>query len=139
MQLYVRTLVDEHMCFATAVAPRVGADAADAFSGLHEQRSRAGREIAALTATIYELNSKLTSSQQQAAQSTSRSQLQLDSTTATMIKMSQDHTNDMECMRSALDGISAENAELRCKLAAVTSNAAFVDSELEGSKAALQQ
>ena len=44
-----------------------------------------------------------------------------------MAKMLQDHTNDVEPMRFAVDDSSAKNAELRCELAAVTLNSAFVE------------
>ena len=81
---------------------------------------------------------KLVLSQQDAAQTISKMQLELGHATAMMTKMSDDHAHNMRLMREAIQTANTKNAELNDELNAARTHAALVESDLEGTKSALQ-
>ena len=91
-----------------------------------------------MSASLLGLNMKLVSSQQLADETISKMQLEMAHAAGTMTKMLEDHAYDVRNLRQAISAATTRNAELTDELNAARTHAALVESDLEGTKSALQ-
>ena len=123
---------------AIVVASTSNANAANMIRCLRHHHQHAKDEVAALTARMQELSLMLLTSRRDHTQHTKQLQLQLDHATAATQRMSQEHESETEKLYADLDASRAENMNLRVELNAAKEDAARVNQDLDGTKAALQ-